>query len=261
LLLNIRFAIFSADFEKKMDEPFGPYSDKPIVATVLKGPNPDRQGRSLLDSLTSEEFGHARIKWLRIYKNAKRMFFHPSYTPNLVSPHVPFTFEEYVKHLNQWKFLLRGSKAKREARRARETIKNFQFAIGFDTFYRPDIPSNLSFVLCRSTIWCTDPYVNWAHIADWPVQGELELEGDARIKTENHIYGRFLPLPRLPQGHPLYDPDYTRCPVITILEFDKTWPPPGHESILGPVDQIPPEMIPKLLNSDLLKELDDGLYP
>jgi hypothetical protein len=249
-----------------MAHPFGAHPHKPAVAKAFKGQHLDRQGRPVLNALTSAEFAHARVVWPKVQKALKKMYWHPPFTPGLVSPNVPFHFGDYVQHLSEWKRQVQAAQALRAARRAADAAARGPAVpaappLDFGAFYWAASPSNLSAVLCLPTIWCRDPFVAWGYFADWPVAGELELEGNARIKTENHMYGRFMPLPRVPPAHPMYDPDYTKCPVLPAREFDRTWPAPDHESILAPVDEIDEEMVPKLLNADILKELDDGVYP
>jgi hypothetical protein len=247
-----------------MADHFKAHQNRPVLGKAFKGQNVDRQGRPAVNSLTSAEFAHARVVWPRLQKALKKMYFHPPYTPGLVSPNVPYNFGDYVQHLSDWKKQCEASQAAREARRAagRDPVaRPAPKPLAFGSFYWAASPSNLGAVLCQPTIWCSDPFVAWGYFADWPVPGELELEGNARIKTENHMYGRFMPLPRVPQGHPMYDPDYTKCPVLPAREFDKTWPAPDYESILAPVDEIDEEMVPSLLNAELLKELDEGVFP
>ena len=81
---------------------------------------------------------------------------------------------------------------------------------------------------CRPS-WCRDPFVAWEYFADWPVTGELELEGNARIKTaEPHVRPLHAAAARSPPGHPMYDPDYTKVPGHCLrAEFDRTWPAAG----------------------------------
>jgi hypothetical protein len=252
--------------KEHMAYPFGEEEQVKKSAFTKNSKAMDRHGRPAMNSLTSPEFAHARVVWPRVQKALKKMYWHPSYTPNLVSPHVPFNFGDYVQHLSEWKRQLESAEARRAARQAvdvaaRDPDIPALEPHNFGAFYWAANPSNLGTVLCHQTIWCRDPFVSWGYFAEWPVAGELELEGNARIKTENHIYGRFLPLPRLPRGHPQYDPDYTKCPVLPAREFDRTWPAPDYESILAPVDEIDDDVVPTLLNAELIKELDDGVYP
>jgi hypothetical protein len=244
---------------------FGENPHKPISTKPLKGQNQNRPAHPHLNSLTSVEFAQARVVWPKLQKSIKKMYWHPPFTPSLVSPHVPYNFGDYIRHLNEWKRQVLDANARRAARQALDAAGRGSTApaapLDFGSFHYRSSPSNLSTVLCRETVWCRDPFVTWRHFAEWPVAGEFELEGNARIKTENHIYGRFLPLPRVPPAHPGYDPDYTKSLALRVPEFDRTWPAPDHESILAPVDEIDEDVVPQLLDADILKALDEDAYP
>ncbi|OCL13500.1 hypothetical protein AOQ84DRAFT_414748 [Glonium stellatum] len=108
---------------------------------------------------------------------------------------------------------------------------------------------NRSTVLCQKTIWCS----KWdlkADKAPWPSLTELKWEGDDRAKTS---VGRFLPLPREP-GNATVAWHHLR--MIEAFELDDVRKIPTLEDILLPVDEIDDEIVPHLLNIEILDALD-----
>lgn len=104
-------------------------------------------------------------------------------------------------------------------------------------------------ILCQKTIWCAG-FRQKEELAPWPSNQEMRWEGDDRAKTG---VGRFLPIPR-EQGSAAVA--WHNLRALEPFEFDIVRKIPTLEDILLPVDEIDEDVIPSLLNSDLLKALD-----
>ncbi|KAF9738062.1 hypothetical protein PMIN02_001094 [Paraphaeosphaeria minitans] len=112
---------------------------------------------------------------------------------------------------------------------------------------------NLSRVLGMKTIWCKDWKDGKDEIADWPSLPEMKWEGDDRAKT---ACGRFLPLPR-EEGAPGIP--WGQLQAVEQYPLDQVQCIPTMEDIYLPVDEIEEEVIPQLLNQELLDVLEESL--
>ncbi|KAF2804101.1 uncharacterized protein BDZ99DRAFT_343968, partial [Mytilinidion resinicola] len=108
-----------------------------------------------------------------------------------------------------------------------------------------EFPENHGVVLCEKTIWCPKWQLK-EEVAPWPTLPEMKWEGDDRAKT---TVGRFLPLPREPGSAAVA---WHNLRVLPAWPFDDVRKIPTLEDILLPVDEIDEDIVPDLLNSDLL---------
>ena len=142
----------------------------------------------------------------------------------------------------------RSIAAREEQRRlARQGVPPLRQAFDGKVF-----PENQGAVLSEFTIWCPNWDMPWRPRAPWPGLKEAQLEGDDRNKTN---VGRFLPLPRQP-GNPTVT--FNHIPMVYSFPFDQVRKVPTMEDVYLPVDEIDEDVIPNLLNKELLEELDPG---
>jgi len=114
-------------------------------------------------------------------------------------------------------------------------------------------PANRSAVLAQQTIWCINHNVPWREAASWPTNQEMKWEGIQRISTENGKYGRFLALPRVSASTEI---SWQTLPLTKFYKLDEVWRVPNEEDIFAPTEDIPDELVPKLVNGDILDAID-----
>ncbi|KAJ9661248.1 hypothetical protein H2201_006607 [Coniosporium apollinis] len=166
------------------------------------------------------------------------------------SPFIPKDIVTWVTHRKE----MQDAHVRRE-RRLIELVEQERKARQTQPPPRPALNGKLlsacqGAVLSQYTIWCRNWDVPWKPHAPWPGYKERQWEGDDRNHTN---VGRFLPLPRLP-GNPTVT--FSHIPAIEIFPFDEVRRIPTMEDIFLPVDEIEDEVVPNLLNKDLLDELD-----
>jgi hypothetical protein len=117
-------------------------------------------------------------------------------------------------------------------------------------------------VLFELSIWTRGgPFrcVPWRPVVDWPGSMEMAWEGDQRVASENGRYGRFPGLPRIYSDNE--GVVFHNRPYVRPWDFDQVWHVPQMDDIIAPIDEIEEEVIPALLNQELLDAIDDDVVP
>lgn len=113
-------------------------------------------------------------------------------------------------------------------------------------------------VLALESIWTPVPAAALAERYGgtvWPTKEESVFEGDDRMKTN---FGRCLPIVRdwTPEVRAV---NFKLIPALPTHDFDQVSKPPTMEDVYAPIDEIDEEMVPTLLNKDVLDALDDDV--
>lgn len=114
-------------------------------------------------------------------------------------------------------------------------------------------PANRSAVLGQQTIWCRQFNVAFRETAPWPTMQEMKWEGPQRVATESGKYGRFLALPRVPASVEI---GWQTLPLTKFYPLDEVWRIPTEEDVYAPTEEIPDELVPKLLGEDMLEAMN-----
>jgi hypothetical protein len=208
---------------------------------------------TISDTIKFEE-----ARWRYLDSHIRKLF--PSnINEKKVCPWVPRTLEHYLRHCREVKRGLYDYRA-HVLISNKGVITFFRGpAFGGKSFGSVDTmrnPPNFSPVLCLETMWTPQFNVPWLAIAPWPCPTELEWEGPSRIQTEGGRYGRMLPIPRVPDGWPGFNPDYKECARAQPLPFDDVQPLPDFETIWFPPEEIEDEEVARLLPADVVNQLN-----
>ena len=156
-------------------------------------------------------------KWHHLSKTFRIMRFHASPgKPDIFSPFVPQTFDEYLGHLAS----VEAAKARRtaflvELKRLDMILKSRGQPKIESKFESGKFTDGRSAVLCEPTIWS-----NWSAPtaarpqAPWPSDEEMKEEGILRYNSK---YGRFLPVPRVPANDTV---NWKKRALLVSQDFD-----------------------------------------